>query len=240
MLGQCAVPLIWINGPSPVRNERRAMTPSDEKPPANEELTSIVIEGEDDMKPIARVLPALILTTLLLEPSIANSLEAEIRLRTDGSQTPSVIGVTNLPDETKLLVSLRRKAANYNAQLNVTVQAGQFITERFSDDGKALPPGDYALEVSMASADFQPGKVQMLIGVNGERLSGPLVENTKFGNIVISRSTIELGGTSSDAAARRENDLAMDKWRRESCEWVSSVGNSSRSVAECVAELSKN
>lgn len=195
------------------------------------------------MKPIARVLPALFLTTLLLEPSIAHSLEAEIRLRTDGSQTPSVIGVTNLPDETKLLVSLRRKAANYNAQLNVTVHAGQFITERFSDDGKALPPGDYALEVSMASADFQPGKVQMLIGVNGERLSGPLVENTKFGNIVISRSTIELGGNasaSSDAAARRENDLAMDKWRRESCEWVSSVGNSSRSVAECVAELSKN
>jgi hypothetical protein len=194
------------------------------------------------MVPIARVLPALILTTLILKPSIAYSLEAEIRLRPDGSQTPSVIGVTNLPDETKLLVSLRRKAVNYSAQQNVTVHAGQFITDRFSDEGNALPPGDYALEVSMASAEVQPGKVQMLIGSNGERLSGPLVEDTKFGNIVISRSTIELGGNASatsDAAARRENDLAMDKWRRESCEWVSSAGNSSRSVAECVAELGR-
>jgi hypothetical protein len=218
------------------------VTPSDEKPPANEELTVDSDRGEDDMKPIARVLPTLILTILLLKPSIAHTLEAEIRLRADGNQTPSVIGVTNLPDETKLLVALRRKATNYSAQLNVTVQAGQFVTQRFSDDGKALPPGDYALEVSMASAGVQSDKVQKLIGVNGERLSGPLVENTKFGNIVISRSTIELGGNASASsdAARRENDLAMDKWRRESCEWVRSVGNSSRSVAECVAELSKN
>jgi hypothetical protein len=160
-------------------------------------LTSIVIEAEDDVNPIARVLPALILTTVLLKPSIAHSLEAEIRLRTDGTQTPFVIGVTNLPDETKLLVSLRRKATNYNAQLNVTVQAGRFTTERFSDDGKALPPRDYALEVSMASAGFQSGNVQRLIGVNGERLSGPLVENTKFGNIFISRSTIGLDGNAS-------------------------------------------
>ena len=182
------------------------MMPSDEKPPADGGVTSMVIEREDDMGPIARVLPALILTTLFLEPSIAHSIEAEIRLRTDGSQTPSVIGFTNLPDETQLLVSLRRKAANYNAQQNVTVQAGQFITDRFSDDGKALPPGDYALEVSMASAGFQSANVQKLIGVNGERLSGPLVEDTKFGNIVISRSTIELGSNASatsDAAAKR-------------------------------------
>lgn len=51
------------------------------------------------MKPIARALPALILAALLLG-SIAHTLEAEIRLRFDGSQTPSVIGVTNIPDET--------------------------------------------------------------------------------------------------------------------------------------------
>jgi len=194
------------------------------------------------MNATARVWPALILTTLLLNSSIAHALEAEIRLRTDGSQTPSVIGVTNLPDETKLLVSLRRRVVNYNAQVNVTVQAGRFMTEPFSDDGQALPPGDYALEISMASADVQSGNVQMVIGANGERLSGPLVENTKFGNIVRSRSTIELDGNvsaSSDLAAKKENDLAMDKWRRESCEWVSSVGSGSRSVAECVAELSR-
>ncbi len=164
------------------------------------------IAREDDMKLIARALSAAFVATLLLAPSLAHALEAEIRLRTDGSQTPTIIGATNLPDETKLLVTLRRMAINYNAQLNVTVQAGQFVTERFSDDGKALPPGDYAVEVSMASAEVQPAKVQTLIGPKGEKLSGPLIEQTKFGIIVRRESTINVSGsasTASDAAAKK-------------------------------------
>jgi predicted esterase len=35
---RCAATLIQINGPSPVRYERRVMTLSDEKPPADEEV----------------------------------------------------------------------------------------------------------------------------------------------------------------------------------------------------------
>jgi hypothetical protein len=194
------------------------------------------------MKAFAATLLSISISGLLFGSTTGHSLEAEIRARTDGSQTPTIIGVTNLPDETKLLVGLRRATANYSAQANVTVRNGQFSSERFSAFGKPLPPGNYELEVSMGVAGVQSAKVQAVIGADGERLAGRLVEKTKFGTMLKSRSTINIGGnasTSADAASRKDNDLAMDKWRRENCEWINKVTKSSRSVADCIAELSK-
>jgi hypothetical protein len=179
---------------------------------------------------------------LMLSCSPAFALEADIRARSDGNAMPVIIGVTNLPDETKLLIGLRRNQANYFAQANVAVQNGQFRTERFSAFGKPLPTGDYELEVSMGIAGMQSAKVQAVIGANGERLTGPLVEKTKFGTVLKSRSKINIGGKGSpeaDAASRRESGLALDKWRHESCEWIKKVSQSAKPISECIAELSK-
>jgi hypothetical protein len=185
---------------------------------------------------------ALLVFLALLISGAANALEADIRARSDGGNTPFVVGVTNLPDETRLMVGVRRREANYFAQAQTSVTAGQFKTERFSASGKSLPPGNYEIEITMPLARVQPAKVRIVIGEEGERLTGRLVEKSRFGITLKSVSTVNIGGVPSpaaDAAARRDNDVAMEKWRRENCEWIQKVTQSRRPLSECIENLSR-
>ncbi|WP_315773795.1 MULTISPECIES: hypothetical protein [unclassified Bradyrhizobium] len=171
------------------------------------------------------------------------SLEAVIIARADGSASPAIVGVTNLPDGTKLLIGLRRKEANYFAQARAIVGGGQFRSERFTALGKPLPPGNYRLEITMPLAAMQTSAVQDIIGRDGERLTGKLVERSPHGVILNSVTAINVGGPPSraaDEAARRDSDAAMEKWRRESCQQTSQDLAGSRSIAECIAKLSQN
>jgi hypothetical protein len=170
-------------------------------------------------------------------------LEAVIFARSDGGAFPAVVGVTNLPDDTKLMIGLRRKEANYFAQAHVVVEGGQFKSERFTALGKPLPPGNYTLEITMPLASVQPPTVQDIIGKDGERLSGKLVERSPLGIVLNSVTVINAGGAPSraaDDAARRDNDAAMEKWRRESCQYIAQLSASGRTIAECMAKLSQN
>lgn len=170
-------------------------------------------------------------------------LEAVIIARPEGSAFPTVVGVTNLPDDTKLLIGLRRKEANYFAQAHVVVGGGQFKSEKFTALGKPLPPGNYSLEITMPLASVQPSTVQDIIGKGGERLTGKLVERSPLGVVLNSVTAINIGGAASrsaDDAARRESDAAMEKWRRESCQYIAQLSAGGRTVAECIAKLSQN
>jgi hypothetical protein len=184
----------------------------------------------------------LLVFSALLISGTAKALEADIRARSDGGNIPFVVGVTNLPDETRLMVGLRRKEANYFAQAQTTVAAGQFKTERFSALGKPLPPGNYEIEITMPLARVQSAKVRTVIGEEGERLTGRLVEKSRFGVTLRAVSAVNIGGTPSpaaDTAARRDNDVAMEKWRRENCEWIQKVAQSRRPLSECIESLSR-
>ncbi|RXG84226.1 hypothetical protein [Bradyrhizobium zhanjiangense] len=185
------------------------------------------------------------------DPSVTNasiagkankSLEAVIIAQTDGGAFPAIVGVTNLPDDTKLMIGLRRKEASYFAEAKVVVGGGQFKSERFTALGRPLPPGNYKLEITMPLASTQTSAVQDIIGKDGERLTGKLVERSPLGIILNSVTAIKVGGTpsrSADEAVRRDNDAAMEKWRRESCQYIAQLSAGGRTLAECMAKMSQ-
>jgi hypothetical protein len=122
-----------------------------------------------------------------------------IRASVSGGTRPIVTGTTNLPDGTHLYISLNqpflpngkeRLAAGLSAcgddcfpltvgptrlMDTVVVKNGQFSDGPFTDNGAALRPGTYILDVwFMASVD-QPPEVLAIIGPHGENMTGPLV-----------------------------------------------------------------
>ena len=86
---------------------------------------------------------------------------------------PTIYGTTNLPDETKLVVTLtadRPCAPNCGAQANVIVRDKRFTVTHELLAGH-LTPGPYKIEV--ISTVGQPASVQAMIGRSGENLRGP-------------------------------------------------------------------
>jgi hypothetical protein len=126
-----------------------------------------------------------------------------------GDARPTVTGTTNLPDGTELWLWLlkpwlpdgkQRLAAGLPAcgdgdcfplQTNATlpngqsrgvvVKNGQFEDGPFTNNnGAALRPGKYVLEVSAYFASLQPPGVRAVIGLLGENMTGPLVNGCCF------------------------------------------------------------
>ena len=81
---------------------------------------------------------------------------------------------TNLPNRTKLMVSLSR-GVSYSASSKAIVQNGKFQTEGFTHKGQPLRDGKYKIQVSTPISKLQPDSVKKLIGEKGEYLKGPLI-----------------------------------------------------------------
>ena len=126
-----------------------------------------------------------------------------------GGARPTVTGTTNLPDGTQLYIWLKkpwlpngkeRLAVGLSAcgddcfpvqtnsklpdgvGLGVVVKNGHFSDGPFTDNGAALRPGEYVLEVSSYFAATQPADVRAIIGPLGENMTGPLVGGCCFGS----------------------------------------------------------
>lgn len=88
-----------------------------------------------------------------------------------------VEGSTNLPDGTELSASLVQDYACAPhctpGVFHATVAAGHFQIGPL----QGLQPGPYALVVSTPLADLEPRDVQVVIGTNGEKMTGPYVKN---------------------------------------------------------------
>jgi hypothetical protein len=145
----------------------------------------------------------------------------------EGGDRPVIIGQTNLPDGTKLMVTLSRKASSYSAQDTATVQNGSFRVGPFSQGGSPLNPGTYDVVVSAAVGLVQPKSVQAIIGKKGEALEGPLVERSEgLGNMVEYRADLKIGdGVASpdlDESARESQKKMLHDWwiesRRYTCD----------------------
>jgi len=144
-----------------------------------------VVVSENAARPIGVAVKSDASVTTASVPRKENrSLEAVILARADGGAFPAIVGATNLPDGTKLMIGLRGKEANYFAQAHVVVEAGQFKSEKFTAFGKPLPPGFYKLEITMPLASVQPPTVQEIIGKEGERLTGKLVDHSPLGIVL--------------------------------------------------------
>ena len=145
--------------------------------------------------------------------AVAQPFVVAIDASVSGGARPIVTGTTNLPDGTSLLIGLTKPyAPNGRERLaagfppcvemsssgnscgslsangrriynEVVVKNGRFSDGPFTDEGAALPPGTYGLEVwNMIGGvgGIQPPSVLAIIGQHGENLTGPLVNACCF------------------------------------------------------------
>ena len=105
------------------------------------------------------------------------TLSGRAEIQADGKVV--IGGDSNLPDQTKLLVTVKRDG--YSAQDTPTVQGGHFMTQAFSLRGSPLPAGHYLAEITMPIPAVQPESVQKVIGSKGENLTGTLLQQDSIG-----------------------------------------------------------
>lgn len=94
------------------------------------------------------------------------------------SSYPVIIKVkTNLPDDTKLLLTLRSKALECQPQCEPRELRSK-VTKGIITSGhwENLPPGDYWLDITVAPTELQTKEIQEVFGRRGEYLSGPYIE----------------------------------------------------------------
>ncbi|WP_437631284.1 hypothetical protein [Sorangium sp. So ce854] len=117
------------------------------------------------------------------------------------SGASAIRGVTNLPDNTELVVSAE-EPGDFGDSYSVsgTVRSGRFGGESASGDA-AVPEGVYLIEVTMVSPGSQPEDVQSVIGESGERLTGKLVKKGNHGATVIARTKVLVGSKAVAEAA---------------------------------------
>lgn len=119
-------------------------------------------------------------------PSNASSglMSEEVTLRIsveeDSKSRPKIIGETNLPDKTELLVTISGKSTNFSGQDKTSVQAGRFQAGPFGPPN-GLKAGQYTVDVVMPIPPIQPDSVRAVIGQNGENLKGSLVTKGQSG-----------------------------------------------------------
>jgi hypothetical protein len=147
-----------------------------------------------------------------------NGVAFKIRFDNSPNMKPTIVGYTNLPDGTQLMLDIRRRKIGYVDGVETTVQAGRFQTKNFSltlgtfagrcvdcEDGPPLPlpPGDYDVSISTPLPEFEPPSVQQIIGKHGEFLKGSNTERSYSSRMVKYHTVLRLGsGESADADAK--------------------------------------
>lgn len=142
--------------------------------------------------------------------------------RLEGGAKPAVVGVTNLPNGTLLMITLSRKQSSYSAQDKATVSGGAFRAGPFSQQGSGLNPGKYTIDIGSPLASLQPANVQALFGDNGSNLKGPLAGPSPIGGTVVDYSTqVAIGGSADaalDTAARDKAKQDLHQWFIDACD----------------------
>ena len=112
----------------------------------------------------------------------ANAFNVDISAKSDGSTLPRIIGKTNLPNETQLMISVERPENGYGGDAKTLVVNGEFDAGPFSVKGENFKPGEYRLTVIMLDPALQLQHVKDVIGANGKKLTGKLVKIYATGN----------------------------------------------------------
>lgn len=140
-----------------------------------------------------------------------HALDVVIKVILTREGMPWVLGTTNLPDGSILLVSVSRQEAAYSVQRKAVVSNRRFTAGPFSQKGGAIPPGDYDVEVVFGTAKSQPSDGREVVGESNEKITGSLVRESSTG--ITARRLIRLnhGGAASpelDRRTREENEAA--------------------------------
>jgi hypothetical protein len=151
---------------------------------------------------------SILTAVLLFDAGYCHALDVVIKVVVTREGMPWVLGTTNLPDGSILLVSLSRREAKYSARRTAVVSSQRFTAGPFSQNWAAIPPGDYEIEVVFGIARTQPSAVRDIVGENNEKISGSLVKESSIGTTARLLVKLNLGGPASpelDRKAREEN-----------------------------------
>lgn len=166
---------------------------------------------------------AVLAVSLSLSATVASATVVKLTAKTDGGDKPKIVGSTNLPAGTILMISISRPESSYRAQSKVRVDAdGTFTSEQFSLGTSGLNPGTYALEVMTPLEAMQPEATAAFMGKKGSKLEGPLVGRSSLGGKIIELNTKfkignGAGSANKDKAARAQSQANKHEWWLQSC-----------------------
>ena len=118
--------------------------------------------------------------TIPLNPK-ALKVEFNIEVKQMDNRSLHIWGKTNLYDEAKLLVSVRKKNGQICGQSKAIVSDERFDFGYFNYRGKGYAPGDYIIEVSLSIPGTQPESFRKKAGLEYENLAGPYVKREGIG-----------------------------------------------------------
>jgi hypothetical protein len=153
--------------------------------------------------------------------SLSYALEVVLSTEVHTPLRPTIKGVTNLPDGTKLAVIVSRKESAYRAEAATQVRSGRFAIGPLSQRGNDFNPGLYNLEISVVTAADQPSSVRDVIGKQGEKLQGPLAKRDGDSRTVRYTRTFQVGLAANpelDRTAREQQaKISETKWWKRQC-----------------------
>jgi hypothetical protein len=120
---------------------------------------------------------------LFITAPFAQALDVTMGATILGDDHPYVLGSTNLPAGTKLLIQLRLKdnGGEYRAFSDAFVgDTGKFRSERFANSRFGLKPATYTISVTLGHLSFQPSAVREVLGQSGNHMRGPLIVGQPF------------------------------------------------------------
>ena len=145
--------------------------------------------------------------------------EMEITAQIESDNLAYVTVETNLPDETNIIVSLVGAGdsddtgynTNYQADDSLQIVDGKAVAGPFSNNGVALPFGDYKVEVTVPLAETQPQDVQKVFGKNMRNVRGDLVVEDEGGNYLYKETAFTMSNLASGLTAQEKKlyDAAM-------------------------------
>jgi hypothetical protein len=143
-----------------------------------------------------------------------------ISLTVRGIDEPLIMGETNLPDGTVVLVTLSRIDDGYARELTTSVKKGAFEAGPFGEYGLPLDDGLYDIKITIPVPWSQPKSVLAVIGRNGENLQGPLVKRSaSLGMPVVEyHQRLPIGDPSAAERDRKrleKEDKRLHGWERE-------------------------
>jgi len=125
-----------------------------------------------------------------------------------------VIGKTNLPPGTSLMISLEDALTGESrGQTKTKVLSGGTFKSEALGPRSGLKDGQYLASVTMPIARVQSEAVRQIIGDTGQNLKGPLVEKGTFGITVSTEKRFAVGSEDAVKAqiTRLKNDLQRYK-----------------------------
>lgn len=159
---------------------------------------------------VAAIATYSVISSGALEEKFYAELEITTQIESDNLAYVSI--ETNLPNETNLIVSLvgigdsndTGYNTNYNADDSVQITDGKAIAGPFSNNGAAIPLGDYKVEVLVPLAETQPQDVKKVLGRNMRNVMGDLVVEDEGGNYLYKEADLTMPDLANGLTAQEK------------------------------------